>query len=145
MSGFLGTSFEKFVFASHLLYISQKYAMKSLIHAKLSPARRYLAMTVNWHRYAGRLKNRSCSALMSSLLHDLTLQMNSICVHLYGYDHAEISAEARRYHQTCLLVESQLGHLQTSDHPETPCVAEIYPPEGVPHFSLLFFPHLYEK
>ena len=36
-------------------------------------------------------------------------------------------------------MESQLGHLQTSDHPETPCVAEIDPPEGVPHFSLLFY------
>ena len=51
----------------------------------------------------------------------------------------------RGSHQTCLLVESQLGHLQTSDHPETPCVAEIDPPEGVPHFILSILSHLYEK
>ena len=52
---------------------------------------------------------------------------------------------SRGYHQTCLLVESQLGHLQTSDHPETPCVTEIDPPDGVPHFSLSLLSHLFEK
>ena len=55
------------------------------------------------------------------------------------------SLVARGYHKACLLVKSQLGQLETSDHPETLCVAEIDPPEGVPHFSLLFFPHLCVK